>query len=203
MPTRLRLVVYSLLLSAATSNSLSAQDSTRRWSRPNLVKTNLFAPVSLFYERALSERFALQGSVRWLSYYERHNVNFVNVALEARFYLNDSYWLQHKDHPAGLYLSPYLKARSLTYINEIGYGFNKVGDLDEVIIKSIGFGGTIGYQWVSRNGFTVDAFLGIGAMPAGLSSYEHTMRYSTVISTNGFTFHSLDSRAGISLGYSF
>ncbi|WP_256366002.1 hypothetical protein [Spirosoma sp. KCTC 42546] len=40
-------------------------------------------------------------------------------------------------------------------------------------------------------------------MPAGLSTYQHTMRYSTVISTNGFDYHRLDLRAGVSLGYSF
>ncbi|QDK81585.1 hypothetical protein EXU85_24425 [Spirosoma sp. KCTC 42546] len=140
MAVLLRLTVYIIFVSAATNSDLSAQDSTRHWHRPNGIKTNLLAPVSLFFERALTERFALQGSIRWLSYTERHPVHFVNVALEARFYLNDAHWLAKQAHPAGLYVSPYLKARSLKYINEIGWGFNKVGDLDEVIIQSIGFG---------------------------------------------------------------
>lgn len=202
MSTAQKLIVYAMFI-GASAQGVSAQDSTRLWRHPNLVKTNLFAPVSLFYERALNRRVALQGSIRWLSYTNRHPVNFVNVALEGRFYLNNSKWLLTKEHPCGFYVSPYLKARSLRYINEIGYGFNKVGDLDEIIIKSIGFGGTVGHQWVGQKGFTGDVFLGVGAMPPGLSHYHHTFRYSTVMSTNGFDYHSMDLRAGISLGYAF
>lgn len=195
-------MLYLLFLIALTS-PLFAQRSTLLWRRPNLIKTNLLAPFSLFYERTLSQRFALQASVRWFRYSERHPVHFVNAALEARFYLNELAWLQKKAHCAGLYVSPYVKARNLTYINEIGYGFNKVGDLDEVIIKSIGYGGVVGYQWIDRKNFTIDVFFGIGSMPAGLSSYQHTMRFGSVLSTNGFDYHQLDFRAGVSLGYAF
>lgn len=157
----------------------------------------------MFYERALARRFTLQASARWLNYSQRQPVHFVNIALEARFYLNQTAWLQNKAHPAGLYVSPYIKARRLRYINEIGYGFNKVGNLDEVIIKSIGYGALMGYQWVRLKGLTVDGFLGGGAMPPGLSSYQHTMRLGSLTSSNGFDYHQLDVRAGVSLGYAF
>lgn len=197
----IRRFVLCLLFLSAPMSPLLAQRATPLWPLPNLIKTNLLAPFSLFYERALSQRFALQASVRWLSYSERHPVHFVNAALEARFYLNEPAWLQQQVHCAGLYVSPYVKVRSLTYINEIGYGFNKAGDLDEVIIKSIGYGGGIGYQWVNPKNFTIDAFFGMGSMPAELSSYQHTMRFSHVQSTNGFDYHRLDIRAVVSIGY--
>ncbi|WP_460670868.1 hypothetical protein [Larkinella ripae] len=182
---------------------VSAQDSARLWRRPNGLKTNLIAPFSLFYERALTQRFALQGSIRWLRYRNPHPENFVNVAVEGRLYLDNRNWLRSKGHPAGFYVSPYLKARRLQLINEIGYGFNKVGDLDEVIIRSIGCGVTVGHQWVARRGFTGDLFVGAGALPQTLSEYRHTQRYGTVRSTSGFEFHSIDLRIGICLGWAF
>ena len=173
------------------------------WARPSVLKTNLLAPVSLFYERTLTRHLALQASARWLSYTARHNQWFVNAALEARFYLDGAKRLEAHPHTAGFYMSLYLKARYLRYINEIGYGFNKVGDLDEVVIRSLGFGLTLGHQWVGRRGFTGDVFIGGGTLPPALSQYEHTMRYSGVTSTNGFDYYSLDLRVGVSLGYAF
>lgn len=179
-----------------------AQDTTRLWSRPNLLKTNLLAPVSLFYERALTRRFAIRFSSRGLKVpkgvYE--DQAFVNATIEGKIYTSRLARLAGKSHPTGFFINPYLKARSMRYIQRVGYGFNKAGDLDEIKVNSIGLGLTIGYQWVSRRGFVVEVFHGAGGFP--VQHIQHTLRYSTVISNVSDNLK-LDLRSGVNLGYAF
>ena len=179
-----------------------AQDTTRLWSRPNLLKTNLLAPVSLFYERALTRRFAIRFSSRGLKLDRGLNEDqaFINATIEGKIYTSQLDRLAAKSHPTGFFINPYLKARSMRYVQRVGYGFNKTGDLDEIKVNSIGLGLTIGYQWVSRRGFVVEVFNGAGVFP--LQRIQHTLRYSTVISDVSDN-HKVDLRSGICLGYAF
>ncbi len=179
-----------------------AQDSTWRWNHPNLLKTNLLAPVSLFYERALTPRFALRSSVRWFAInkglFERQA--FINATLEGKIYTGKLSRLYTKSHPTGFFVNPYLKARSMRYVERVNYGANKEGDLDEIKVSSIGIGVTVGYQWVSSRGFVVEVFHGVGGFP--VNQIRHTMRYGTVVSGPN-DYLSLDLRSGVSLGYAF
>ncbi len=192
------LIALSLALSARTV----AQDTTDRYARPNVLKTNLLAPPSLFYERALTRRFALRLSTRGLrisrGVYE--NQSFVNVAVEGKVYTAKPARLAAKPHPTGFFVSPYLKARSMRYIERIGYGFTDPGDLDEIQVKGVAMGLTIGYQWVSHNGFVVELFHGGGGFL--FNNIRHTMRYSTVVSEPN-DYLKIDFRTGVSLGYAF
>jgi hypothetical protein len=181
-----------------------AQDSTRLWSRPNVLKTNLLAPISVFYERALTPRFALRTSIRWWQFgIVSKDEKFVNATIEGKFYTAKLARLMTKGHPSGFFINPYLKVRSLQYVNEIGSGPNKISELDEIRVKSIGFGLTVGYMWVLKRGFVVELVHGGGFMPDALTSFQHTMRYSTVTSDSGRDYLMLDLRTGISLGYAF
>lgn len=197
-----RLILLILSITACWSSVLG-QDTIHRWNRPNLLKTNLLAPISLFYERAITHRFALQANVRWFNYGGLSKSDFINAAVEGRFYLDGPDERRIKTHPTGFYVGPYLKARSLHYINEIGQGLGQGTARDEVFIRSIGLGALVGHQWVGRRGFSGDIFVGGGAMPYALSQYEHTMHYSIVTSDAGYDYYAMDLRIGISLCYSF
>ncbi len=198
---RLPLILGCLYLSLAP---LSAQDTAQRWRRPNVLKTNLLAPISVFYERALTPRFALRTSIRWWQFgVVAKDEKFINATIEGKFYTAKRSRLVVGEHPGGFFVSPYLKARSLRYVNQIGYGFNKVGDLDEVKVQSIGLGLSVGYMWVLKRGFVIELVHGGGFFPDALTSFVHTMRYGTVTSDAGRDYRMLDLRTGVQLGYAF
>ncbi|QIP12721.1 DUF3575 domain-containing protein [Spirosoma aureum] len=201
--TIIRLLLLLCSLSPAFVPVL-AQDSTRLWSRPNVLKTNFLAPISVFYERALTPRFALRTSIRWWQFgIVSKDEQFVNATIEGKFYTAKLSRLMAKEHPSGFFINPYLKVRSLRYVNEIGAGPNKTSELDEIRVKSIGFGLTVGYMWVLKRGFVLELVHGGGFMPDALTSFQHTMRYSAVTSDSGRDYLMLDLRTGVSLGYAF
>lgn len=198
------LVLVTLLLSLNVCKPVYAQDTARLWARPNVLKTNLLAPISLFYERALTRRFALRTSIRWWQFgVVSKDSKFINATIEGKIYTARTDLLLTRDHPIGFFVGPYLKARTLRYVNEVGTGPGNPVALDEVKVQSIGFGVTIGYVWVSRRGFVVELAHGMGSMPPTLTNYEHTMRYGTVTSDSGQDYLTLDFRTGVSLGYAF
>lgn len=168
-------------LSLGLSTSAPGQDTIRLWSRPNVIKTNLLAPVSVFYERAITRRFALRLSMRaFAGNLAFNNSRFLNGTIEGKIYTARLVNLTAKAHPAGFFVNPYLKARSLTYNEEIGQGPGNGTARDEIEVKSIGYALTIGYQWVSRRGFVVELFHGIGGF--AINNIRHTGPYSNVTS---------------------
>lgn len=201
LPATKHLPAAFIILLLMSTVRASAQDTTWRWSRPNLLKTNLLAPVSVFYERALTRRFALRTSVRaFAGNLAFNNSRFVNATLEGKIYTARLARLAAKAHPAGFFVNPYLKARSLTYSEEIGQGPGNGTARDEMIVRSLGAGLTVGYQWVGRRGFTVELVHGFGGF--FVNNIRHTMRYSNIESGPN-DYLSIDFRSGVSLGYAF
>lgn len=195
----LPLLIGYLLVTVTPS---SAQDTTQRWRRPNVIKTNLLAPVSIFYERALTRRFALRFSARALKL-PRGTFNeqeFMNATLEGKIYTARPARLAAKPHPTGFFVNPYLKVRSLRELDYVGLNPDV---FEEETIKSIGLGLTIGYQWVSRRGFVVELFNGFGAMPSALSRYRRLESDGTVTTRLTSDYLKMDWRAGFNLGYAF
>ena len=196
---RLLLILCCLCLSLAP---VSAQDTTLHWSRPNVIKTNLLAPVSIFYERAITRRFTLRLSARALKipagiFKEQ---SFVNATVEGKIYTARPARLAAQPHPTGFFINPYLKVRSFRDVDHVGINPDIY---EEETIKSIGFGLTIGYQWVSSRGFVVEIFNGFGAMPPGLSRYRRMESDGTLTTTLTNDYLKMDLRAGLSLGYAF
>lgn len=201
IPARRLLLAFTTILLTLSSGA-SAQDTTRLWARPNVLKTNLLAPVSLFYERTLTRRFAIRTSARWLKAGRLlfEDEAFVNVTIEGKIYTARLENLTAKEHPTGFFVNPYLKARSLTCVDEIGQGPGNPTARDEIKVNSIGVGLTVGYQWVSRRGVVVELFHGVGGFP--VNNIRHTGRYSNIVSGPN-DYLKLDLRSGVSLGYAF
>jgi hypothetical protein len=197
-----RLLFAFTTLSLALPTGALAQDTTRLWSRPNVLKTNLLAPLSVFYERALTRRFALQFSARALKL-PRGTFNeqsFVNATVEGKFYTARLVNLTAKDHPTGFFVNPYLKARSLRVNDHIGINPDI---FEEETAKSVGFGLEVGYQWVSRRGFVVEVFHGWGAMPPALGRYRRLESDGTITKVITNSYLTMDLRLGVCLGYAF
>lgn len=197
-----RLLFAFATLSLSLSASALAQDTTRLWVRPNVLKTNLLAPISLFYERALTRRFALRISARALKL-PRGTFNeqsTVNATLEGKIYTARLARLAEKSHPTGFFVNPYLKARSSRVLDHVGI---KPDVFEEETIKSVGLGLTVGYQWVSRRGFVVEVFHGWGAMPPALGHYRRLESDGTVTKVITNSYLTMDLRLGVSLGYAF
>jgi len=193
-------LLIGCLLGAASPSS--AQDTTQRWRRPNVIKTNLLAPVSLFYERALTRRFALRFSARALKLPAGtfNEQEFINATLEGKIYTARPARLAEKPHPAGFFLNPYLKVRSLRELDYVGLNPDV---FEEETTKSIGAGLTIGYQWVSRRGVVVEMFNGFGFMPPALGRYRRLESDGTVTTRLTSDYLKMDWRAGFGLGYAF
>lgn len=197
-----RLIFGLILLSLTGSVGALAQDTTRRWSRPNVLKTNLLALVSIFYERALTRRFALRLSARALKL-PRGTFNeqtSVNATLEGKIYTARPVNLAARAHPTGFFLNPYLKVRSARVLDHVGI---KPDVFEEETVRSVGFGLTVGYQWMSRRGFVIELFNGFGAMPAALSRYRRQESDGTLTTRLTNDYLMMDWRAGLSLGYAF
>lgn len=192
-------ILFTVIL-LARAPAAPAQDSTRRWSRPNVLKTNLLAPVSLFYERALTPRFALRSSVRWLAFTGSNFERFVNATIEGKFYTAKLARLRAKAHLSGFFLNPYLKVRARHLTERVGINPDVYA---EERIRSLGFGLTVGYQWVFRRGFVLELFHGGGMMPPALSRYRYTRPDGTETTDLTNAYLTMDLRSGVSLGYAF
>lgn len=201
VPTPLaKRLLHAFVALVLLGSTAAAQDSTRPWQRPNVLKTNLLAPVSLFYERALTPRFALRASARWLAFRGSDAERFVNATVEGKFYLASLARLRANAHPSGLFLNPYLKVRSRHVTERVGLNPDVYA---EEQIRSLGFGLTAGYQWVFRRGFVLELFHGAGMMPPALSRYRRTRPDGTVTTDLTNAYLTMDVRTGVALGYAF
>ncbi|MFD1140939.1 DUF3575 domain-containing protein [Larkinella insperata] len=193
-----------LFVSLLPSSQAVAQDTTRLWTRPNALKTNVLAPVSIFYERALTRRLAFRTSARlWPSSLVSGGGRFFNATLEGKLYTARPSRLAANVHPAGLFINPYLKARTLRYVSRISTGVGPPPALDEKEVRSMGFGLAIGYQWVIKQRLVVEVIHGHGVLPPTLTSFRHTRRYSPLTTDTSNEYLTFDFRTGISLGYAF
>ncbi|GAB3327688.1 hypothetical protein GCM10027299_28650 [Larkinella ripae] len=168
------------------------------------MKTNALAPLSLFYERALTRRFVFRTSARW---WPRSLVSgggrFYNATLEGKVYTARRSRLLTRAHPTGFFINPYLKARTLRYVSSISTGVGNVSARDEKDVRSLGFGLALGYQWLIRRRLVIEFIHGQGVLPPSLTSYRHTLRYSTLTTDTSNDYLTFDFRTGIGLGYAF
>jgi len=90
---------------------------------------------------------------------------FTEFSLEAQFRF---YVL--KNHPSlnGLYLAPYVFYKTMTYSDSTNYDSYLNGNpvptayINNAVVSAFGVGYIIGYQWIFRSTFVIDAFIGGG-----------------------------------------
>jgi hypothetical protein len=108
--------------------------------------------------------------------------------------------LRAQAHPSDFFVNPYLKVRSRHLTERVGLNPDVYA---EERIRSIGFGLTVGYQWVFRRGFVLALFHGAGMMPPALSRYHRTSPDGTVTTDLTNPYLTMDLRSGVALRYAF
>lgn len=172
--SRLRYLICPLLLSGLlVGRPLLAQDSTRQFVRPALLKTNLAGPISLFLEVPTTARQSLQVSVHYLNMeFLFDRARLFNITPSYKFYLSKSVGSARRPAPKGLYLSPYLKYRWIESEMRESWWSPASG---RVAYSMLGGGVVVGAQFINRWGLTLDGFLGGGYNP--LTSYRIIQEY--------------------------
>lgn len=203
---RFRYLICPLLLSGLLAGRpLLAQDTTRQFMRPALLKTNLLYPFMLSVEVPTTPRQSFQFNAHYFGMKGTSSMLFtpgtqfsrernVNITPEYRFYLSRSTGSARRPAPRGLYLGPYL-----TYHYEYQFtstkwqGTTGINERTESI-SSFGGGVVVGVQFITRGGFVIDGFLGRGYFP--VVNYQPTQENILNRDQNDFRF-------GLSIGGAF
>lgn len=193
-----KISILSLLLFFCVTGNLFAQSK-------NVIKINLWSPIvataNLAYERAITEKVSVQlggayttvgsSGIKYRGY---------QVQPEVRFYLSE------KAAPAGFYVAPFARYRSLSVAvetDELDSNGMPTGNTveDKATWSSVGGGVVVGAQWLFGNEHVAFGIFG------GPAFYSHSWKYEgssgeddfgSVKGAGGFSF-----RSGVTLGVAF
>lgn len=157
--------------------SLCAQDTTRQFVRPVVLKTNLLYPFTLSLEVPTTLRQSFQFNAHYLglqgtssawsftpgeqTYYKRR---YVNISPEYRFYISRPASAR-RPAPKGWYIGPYLKYHyEEDFSSTSTQGFSSISE-KSVFVSSFGGGVLIGAQLITRGGFVINGSVGTGYFP--------------------------------------
>lgn len=155
----------------------------------NNIKVNIFSPIvktgSFFYERKISESSSAQLGVGFTAYNrEGIKINGIFFTPEYRFYLSNT-----KEAMEGFYVGPYLRYQNL-----------KVEDTEDgskATLSTFGGGIVVGHQWIFKNIFSLDIFLGPNY---NSGSVKVTEGQEPDIPTS---FDGFGARVGVTFGFAF
>ena len=187
------LFASGLLLAAG---SASAQD--------NVVKVNILSPLvktgSFFFEHKLSSSSSVQLGALFTNWSVADTkVSGFAITPEYRFYLSES-----KEAPRGFYVAPFVRYQNLTLKNSYeAYDYSNntsQTQTDEASLNTFGGGILIGHQWIFKQRFSLDTFLG--------PSYNGgSLTYKSSNGSNGNLdagpFQGFGIRSGITFGIAF
>lgn len=186
------LLPAALLLLAA--GSASAQN--------NVVKVNILSPLvktgSFFYEHKLNSSSSFQIGGLFTSYSVGDtDLSGFAITPEYRFYLSE-----RKEAMEGFYVAPFLRYQNLT-LKDTYTSYNSNGSTstrtDKASLDTFGGGILIGHQWIFKQRFSLDTFLG-PSYNGGSIKYEGSQGSSTF---DAGTFQGFGVRAGITFGIAF
>jgi len=189
-----KLILGTTVLLAACSTA-SAQD--------NVVKVNIFSPLvktgSFFYERKLNENSSLQLGLLFTSWKPGDTeVSGFAITPEYRFYLSE-----RSDAPEGFYVGPFLRYQNLTlkatytdYNPDTGASYTNT---DEASLNTFGGGVVVGRQWLFKERFSLDVFLG----PSYNSGTINTKGSTGTNSFDPGPFDGFGVRTGVTFGLAF
>lgn len=175
-------------------------DSVAVYSRPNILKTNLSGPFSLFYEVQLQPKRSLQISINRADIgFLWDDTKYFSLTPAFKFYVSKKASTIRRPSPSGFYVSPYLR-----YVNirDIGNGLFSGTKFYEVGYNLFGGGATAGYQVIFRRGLTLDFFGGGGYLPLSTSKikYRYDNNYEVDVRPEDYK---ADIRIGLCIGYAF
>ncbi|MCA8833159.1 DUF3575 domain-containing protein [Hymenobacter pini] len=191
------------LLLAAT---LVAASATSALAQNNVVKVNIFSPIvktgSFFYEHKLNDNSSLQlGALftNWSSHDDR--ISGFAITPEYRFYLSE-----RTTALEGFYVGPFLRYQNLTLKTTYdGFTYDSNGNpiskpqTDKASLNTFGGGVVVGRQWIFKERFSLDTFLG-PSYNAGKVSTETSSGSDTF---DPGPFDGFGVRAGVTFGLAF
>jgi hypothetical protein len=171
--------------------------------RKNVIKMNLWSPVvstwNFAYERALNEKMSVQmGFAYTTKTLDDTKYRGYQIQPEVKFYLSE------KGAPAGFYVAPFARYRSLSLSTEFPTydedGF-PTGQTEEqkATWNSVGGGLVVGAQWL----FAERVAFGLFGGPA---FYSHSFKYEGNASEDNFSLRGNGGfafRSGVTLGIAF
>jgi Protein of unknown function (DUF3575) len=191
------------LLLAAT---VAAASTTSALAQNTVVKVNILSPVvktgSFFYERKLTDNSSLQlGGLftNWGAGDDR--ISGFAITPEYRFYLSE-----RSVAPEGFYVGPFLRYQNLTLKSSYeDVSFDSNGNpsyftrSDKASLNTFGGGVVVGRQWIFKERFALDLFLG----PSYNAGKVTTETSSGTDSFDAGPFDGFGIRAGITFGLAF
>jgi hypothetical protein len=192
-----KLLLASGLLLAA--GSASAQD--------NIVKVNILSPIvktgSFFFEHKLNDNSSVQLGALFTSWsIGDTKVTGFAITPEYRFYLSE-----RKAAMEGFYVAPFVRYQNLTlkdtytglmYNSNTGT-YTTSTSTDEASLDTFGGGVLVGHQWIFKQRFSLDAFLG-PSYNGGSVSYKNGSNSGTL---DAGSFKGFGIRTGITFGIAF
>ncbi|UYZ62968.1 DUF3575 domain-containing protein [Hymenobacter weizhouensis] len=183
-----------LLLTAVLCGMVGAASA-----QSNVVKLNIFSPIvktgSFFYERKVTDGSSFQLGA-FVTSYSPSDTKFSGFGItpEYRFYLSG-------EALNGFYVGPYLRYQNFT-LKTTYESFNGTSSStveDKATLNTFGGGIVLGRQWLFKERFALDPFLGLGYNGG-----------SVEVESNGSednfdtgAFQGFGLRAGLSIGIAF
>jgi hypothetical protein len=154
-----------------------------------VVKINIFSPIvktfNVSYEHALNSSSSFQLGFFYTGY-SASDTKFSGFGItpEYRFYLSES-----SEAPDGFYAAPFIRYQRFELTDEIS---DSKGTL-----SAVGGGVIVGRQWIFKEKFSLDLFLG----PAYYSGSTEVTEGSDTFDTGAFDGFTV--RVGITFGIAF
>ena len=178
------------------AGAASAQD--------NVLKVNILSPIvktgSFFFEHKLSDNSSFQLGGLFTKWSITDGTEFSGFAItpEYRFYLSE-----RKDAMEGFYVGPYLRYQNLTLLDtytSFDSNGNPTTDKQEASLNTFGGGVVVGHQWLFKERFSLDVFLG-PSYNGGKLSYKDSSSSNENLDSGTFTGFGV--RSGITFGIAF
>ena len=192
-----KLFLASLLLTAGTA--AKAQD--------NVVKVNILSPLvktgSFFFEHKVSENSSLQLGGLFTNWNVGSGdfatkVTGFAITPEYRFYLSSN-----KKALEGFYVGPFLRYQNLTLkdsYSDYDVNGNPMTSTDEASLNTFGGGILIGHQWIFKQRFSLDTFLGPSYNGGSVSTKSSN---GSQDSFDAGPFKGFGIRTGVTFGLAF
>jgi len=184
-----------LLLAAA----LLAGSASAASAQNTVVKANIFSPLvktgSFFVEHAVGKHHSIQlGGL--FTKWSAGDTNLSGFALtpEYRLYLSDS-----KPALQGFYVGPFLRYQNLTLSQD--YVSTGGGGKAEATLSTYGGGVVVGHQWLFKQRFSLDTFLGPSYNGGSIKINESST--DTNVSFDAGVFNGFGIRSGVTFGIAF